>query len=143
MQLRRLNQNRPSWANAMQDNKSLESHNYCFIFGGGTRLCPGKELGIVKITMFLHYFVTRYRWEEVGGDKLVQFPRVEVPNGSQSFFLFDANYRTVRDNAQSTRSTPIASSKVHAAHQHTTTPADSNLAFKGYATMLAFPVNTR
>ncbi|KAK0573451.1 hypothetical protein LWI29_008188 [Acer saccharum] len=63
------------------DNKSLESHNYCFLFGGGTRLCPGKELGIVKITMFLHYFVTRYRWEEVGGEKLVQFPRVEAPNG--------------------------------------------------------------
>ncbi|KAL5759342.1 hypothetical protein ACOSP7_017867 [Xanthoceras sorbifolium] len=63
------------------DNKSLESHNYCFIFGGGTRLCPGKELGITKISMFLHHFVTRYRWEEVGGDKLVQFPRVEAPNG--------------------------------------------------------------
>lgn len=38
-----------------------ESHNYNFIFGGGTRLCPGKELGIVKISTFLHYFVTRYR----------------------------------------------------------------------------------
>lgn len=41
--------------------KSLESQNSCFVFGGGTRLCPGKELGIVEISSFLHYFVTRYR----------------------------------------------------------------------------------
>ncbi|ESR44183.1 cytochrome P450 85A1 [Citrus sinensis] len=61
--------------------KSLENQNYLFIFGGGTRQCPGKELGIAEISTFLHYFVTRYRWEEVGGDKLMKFPRVEAPNG--------------------------------------------------------------
>ncbi|XP_058070512.1 cytochrome P450 85A-like [Magnolia sinica] len=61
--------------------KSLESQQYFLMFGGGSRLCPGKELGIVEITTFLHYFVTRYRWEEVGGDKLLKFPRVEAPNG--------------------------------------------------------------
>ncbi|OAY60307.1 cytochrome P450 85A [Manihot esculenta] len=61
--------------------KSLESQNYMFIFGGGTRQCPGKELGIAEISAFLHYFVTRYRWEEVGGDTLMKFPRVEAPNG--------------------------------------------------------------
>ncbi|KAE8021830.1 hypothetical protein FH972_007685 [Carpinus fangiana] len=61
--------------------KSLESQNYFFIFGGGSRQCPGKELGIAEISTFLHYFVTRYRWEEIGGDKLMKFPRVEAPNG--------------------------------------------------------------
>ncbi|XAR65299.1 hypothetical protein NMG60_11009377 [Bertholletia excelsa] len=61
--------------------KSMESHHYCFLFGGGGRLCPGKELGIVTISTFLHYFVTKYRWEEVGRDKIVKFPRVEAPNG--------------------------------------------------------------
>ncbi|XP_021667225.2 cytochrome P450 85A1 [Hevea brasiliensis] len=61
--------------------KSLESRNYCFMFGGGSRLCPGKELGIVIISTFLHYFVTKYRWEEVGGDEILKFPRVEAPNG--------------------------------------------------------------
>lgn len=61
--------------------KSLESQNFFFIFGGGTRQCPGKELGIAEISTFLHYFVTRYRWEETGGDKLMKFPRVEAPNG--------------------------------------------------------------
>ncbi|KAL3644595.1 hypothetical protein CASFOL_009775 [Castilleja foliolosa] len=62
------------------DNK-LESHNYCFLFGGGSRLCPGKEIGIVTVSIFLHYFVTTYRWEEVGGEVILQFPRVEAPNG--------------------------------------------------------------
>lgn len=61
--------------------KSIDAQNYFFIFGGGTRQCPGKELGIAEISTFLHYFVTRYRWNEVGGDKLMKFPRVEAPNG--------------------------------------------------------------
>ncbi|XP_044468876.1 cytochrome P450 85A-like [Mangifera indica] len=61
--------------------KGLEPQNYLFIFGGGTRQCPGKELGIAEISTFLHYFVTSYRWNEVGGDKLMKFPRVEAPNG--------------------------------------------------------------
>ncbi|KAH7840612.1 hypothetical protein Vadar_019193 [Vaccinium darrowii] len=47
----------------------------------GNQACPGKELGIVTIAIFVHYFVTRYRWEEVGEEKLLKFPRVEAPNG--------------------------------------------------------------
>ncbi|KAI3976684.1 hypothetical protein MKX01_008542 [Papaver californicum] len=61
--------------------RSLESHHHMMLFGGGTRLCPGKELGIAEVSTFLHYFVTKYRWEEVGGDTLMKFPRVEAPNG--------------------------------------------------------------
>ncbi|KAI0516642.1 hypothetical protein KFK09_009319 [Dendrobium nobile] len=61
--------------------KNLESHHYFLSFGGGGRLCPGKELGIVQVSLFLHYFVTRYRWEEIGGEKLLKFPRVEAPKG--------------------------------------------------------------
>lgn len=61
--------------------KNLENKNYFLIFGGGTRQCPGKELGIAEVSTFLHYFVTTYRWEEVGGDELIKFPRVEAPNG--------------------------------------------------------------
>ncbi|WCJ22090.1 Cytochrome P450 85A1 [Euphorbia peplus] len=60
---------------------NMENRNYCFMFGGGTRLCPGKELGIAIISIFLHHFVTQYRWEEVGGDKILKFPRVEAPDG--------------------------------------------------------------
>lgn len=109
----------------MQD-KKLESHNYCLLFGGGSRLCPGKELGLVIISIFLHYCVTTYRlfthftyfqqisislpnnpqqviclyayisiyvsllfngwpfgfrWEEIGAEKILNFPRVEAPHG--------------------------------------------------------------
>lgn len=52
-----------SSSNCQLQDKSLESKNYFLIFGGGTRLCPGKELGITEISTFLHYFVTRYRWQ--------------------------------------------------------------------------------
>ncbi|KAE8713123.1 Cytochrome P450 85A1 [Hibiscus syriacus] len=62
------------------DQRSECQSNF-LIFGGGSRQCPGKELGIAEISTFLHYFVTRYRWEEVGGEKLMNFPRVEAPNG--------------------------------------------------------------
>ncbi|KAG0494763.1 hypothetical protein HPP92_005757 [Vanilla planifolia] len=62
-------------------NKNLECNQFFFGFGAGGRLCPGKELGILMISTFLHYFVTRYRWEEVEGEKLLKFPRVEAPNG--------------------------------------------------------------
>ncbi|KAI5678873.1 hypothetical protein M9H77_09823 [Catharanthus roseus] len=63
------------------EDTGLESHKYCFLFGGGSRLCPGKELGMVTISLFLHYFVTGYRWEEIGGQSIRKFPRVEAPNG--------------------------------------------------------------
>ncbi|XP_031491054.1 cytochrome P450 85A1-like [Nymphaea colorata] len=61
--------------------KNLEANMYFMMFGGGNRLCPGKELGTVIISVFLHYFVSKYRWEEVGGDKILKFPRVDAPNG--------------------------------------------------------------
>ncbi|MQL69095.1 hypothetical protein Taro_001420 [Colocasia esculenta] len=61
--------------------KSMESHHYFMMFGGGSRLCPGKELGLVQMATFLHYFLTRYKWEETGGDEIIQFPRVEAPKG--------------------------------------------------------------
>lgn len=48
--------------NWMQADKSLESHNFCFLFGGGPRQCPGKEFGMFLVSSFLHYFATRYRF---------------------------------------------------------------------------------
>ncbi|WOL10441.1 Cytochrome P450 [Canna indica] len=59
----------------------LDSHHHFMLFGGGSRMCPGKELGTAEIAIFLHYFVTRYRWDEVGGAHILKFPRVHAPNG--------------------------------------------------------------
>ncbi|KAL2349132.1 hypothetical protein Fmac_003132 [Flemingia macrophylla] len=62
--------------------KGLESHNHNMLFGAGGRVCPGKEWGMLKVSLFIHYFVTRYRWEEVKGNKkLENFPRVLAPDG--------------------------------------------------------------
>ncbi|XP_037488399.1 cytochrome P450 85A1-like [Triticum dicoccoides] len=61
--------------------KNMESHPHFMLFGGGGPMCPGKEVGTVEITTFLHYFVTRYRWEEEGKNTILKFPRVEAPNG--------------------------------------------------------------
>ncbi|KAF1890020.1 hypothetical protein Lal_00025351 [Lupinus albus] len=61
--------------------KGLESHSYNMLFGAGSRICPGKEQGICKISLFLHSFVTNYRWEVVEGNKLLTFPRVIAPKG--------------------------------------------------------------
>ncbi|VAH39975.1 unnamed protein product [Triticum turgidum subsp. durum] len=61
--------------------KNMESHPHFMLFGGGGRMCPGKEVGTAEIATFLHYFVTRYRWEEEGKNTILKFPRVEAPNG--------------------------------------------------------------
>ncbi|KQK14264.1 cytochrome P450 85A1 [Brachypodium distachyon] len=61
--------------------KNMESHPHFMLFGGGGRMCPGKEVGTAEIATFLHYFVTRYRWEEEGTNTILKFPRVEAPNG--------------------------------------------------------------
>ncbi|EMS53012.1 Cytochrome P450 85A1 [Triticum urartu] len=61
--------------------KNMESHPHFMLFGGGGRMCPGKEVGTAEIATFLHYFVTRYRWQEEGKNTILKFPRVEAPNG--------------------------------------------------------------
>ncbi|CAL0318186.1 unnamed protein product [Lupinus luteus] len=61
--------------------KGSESQNYNMLYGAGGRECPGKELSISRISLFLHHFVTKYRWEEVEGNKLQFYPRVIAPEG--------------------------------------------------------------
>ncbi|KAK6911896.1 Cytochrome P450 [Dillenia turbinata] len=57
-------------------NKDVSS---CYFtpFGGGQRLCPGLDLARLEASIFLHHFVTQFRWvaEE---DSIVNFPTVRL-----------------------------------------------------------------
>ncbi|KAE8654690.1 hypothetical protein F3Y22_tig00117047pilonHSYRG00025 [Hibiscus syriacus] len=66
-------------ATVVNGDKSLESHNYCFKFGAAGYALERNRHS--PNFYFLHYFVTSYRWEEVGGNEIHQFPRLEAPKG--------------------------------------------------------------
>ncbi|KAK8551279.1 hypothetical protein V6N12_039927 [Hibiscus sabdariffa] len=55
---------------------TMSSYNFT-PFGGGQRLCPGLDLARLEASIFLHHFVTNFRWvaEE---DTIVNFPTVRM-----------------------------------------------------------------
>lgn len=56
--------------------RDLSSCNFT-PFGGGQRLCPGLDLARLEASIFLHHFVTHFRWiaEE---DRIINFPTVRM-----------------------------------------------------------------
>lgn len=46
-------------------------------FGGGQRLCPGLDLARLEASIFLHHFVTQFRWH-AEKDAIVNFPTVRM-----------------------------------------------------------------
>ncbi|XP_047340634.1 cytochrome P450 724B1-like [Impatiens glandulifera] len=46
-------------------------------FGGGSRCCPGSDLGRVEIAFFLHHLVHKFRWKVEDGEQPLAFPYVE------------------------------------------------------------------
>lgn len=46
-------------------------------FGGGQRLCPGFDLARLEASIFIHHFVTQFRWA-AEADSIVNFPTVRM-----------------------------------------------------------------
>nr|QNN89107.1 cytochrome P450 [Azadirachta indica] len=50
-------------------------------FGGGVRLCVGADFAKLQMTVFLHYFVTKYRWSVTKGGTVIRKPGLVFPDG--------------------------------------------------------------
>eukprot|EP01018_Ginkgo_biloba_P027331 Gb_24909 [translate_table: standard] len=50
-------------------------------FGGGGRLCPGADLARLGISLFLHHFVTKFRWDQLKEDEISYFPITHMASG--------------------------------------------------------------
>ncbi|XP_028792094.1 3-epi-6-deoxocathasterone 23-monooxygenase CYP90D1-like [Neltuma alba] len=57
-------------------NKDMSSCSFT-PFGGGLRLCPGLDLSRLEASIFLHHFVTQFRWS-AEEDTIVNFPTVRM-----------------------------------------------------------------
>ncbi|XP_057994156.1 cytochrome P450 720B2 isoform X2 [Hevea brasiliensis] len=66
-----------------QEKRSWRNSPFYSPFGGGGRFCPGAELARLQIALFLHYFLTTYRWTQVKEDRLSFFPSARLVNGFQ------------------------------------------------------------
>ncbi|XP_076932753.1 3-epi-6-deoxocathasterone 23-monooxygenase CYP90D1-like [Bidens hawaiensis] len=63
-----------------QDRDMSSGSNTCFTpFGGGLRLCPGHDLSRLEASIFLHHFVTQFRWV-AEDDTIINFPTVRMKN---------------------------------------------------------------
>ncbi|KAL1541899.1 abietadienol/abietadienal oxidase-like [Salvia divinorum] len=66
-----------------QEKRNWRSSPYFAPFGGGARFCPGAELARLQIALFLHYFLTTFRWRQVKDDNMSFFPSARLVNGFQ------------------------------------------------------------
>ncbi|XP_020598258.1 cytochrome P450 90B1-like isoform X2 [Phalaenopsis equestris] len=50
-------------------------------FGGGARKCPGENLALLEMVIFLHHAILNYEWEIADKDLPMHLPYLEFPKG--------------------------------------------------------------
>ncbi|KAK1375538.1 Abscisic acid 8'-hydroxylase 4 [Heracleum sosnowskyi] len=48
-------------------------------FGNGVHACPGNELAKLEILILIHHLVTKYRWDVVDSNNMIQYSPFPVP----------------------------------------------------------------
>lgn len=53
---------------------------YTFVpFGGGPRMCPGKEYARLEILVFMHNLVTKIKWEKINPNEKISYIPSPIP----------------------------------------------------------------
>ncbi|XVF63353.1 hypothetical protein PTKIN_Ptkin09bG0081100 [Pterospermum kingtungense] len=53
---------------------------YAFVpFGGGPRMCPGKEYARLEILTFIHNLVTKFKWEKLNPNEKISYNPSPIP----------------------------------------------------------------
>ncbi|RZC83201.1 hypothetical protein C5167_045987 [Papaver somniferum] len=66
---------------------------YSFVpFGGGPRMCPGREFAKVEILVFLHNLVSMFKWELVFPDEVISVDPMPTSSKGLPVYLYSHPY---------------------------------------------------